>query len=373
MANQNFVFRPGVQFIPGGSNYVERTVTDKLREIVSTSDYLDLASAVTASSNKLLLDGPKLKGSKPLDNESFGSNFSIGFEYGTNFGGSSADGGRVGIKGDVYQGQGATSGSNTNRNYVGVLGTSFSVSGDGGTDLASNAKGAYFGINGIAYLDSSAQNVFDTCGAEINTYTKSTASTRFLRGISIAGFNETQGTDVDAALSISGGTDSGFGPHVGWKYGVLFTDSNTADPTAATSTLLGSKWFTNPFTKRTIEYGIDLSGFDIQQAIIQGVNSVLTEDRLLLGANPSNVTEIKGGNNATDANLDLIPAGVGGVRIKDGSGNIKIVATDVGIGFQGSSPLAKPSVGGSRSGNVALENLLLVLQTYGLITDSTSA
>jgi hypothetical protein len=136
--------------------------------------------------------------------------------------------------------------------------------------------------------------------------------------------------------------------------------------------LFGSKWITNPLTKRQITHGVDLSGFDISGAIVQGANSVFTETGLALGANIANVSEIVGGNNAAAANLDLRGTGGGGVRLKGHDGSLRIVASDVGIGFNGAAPLAKPSVSGSKGGNVALENLITALSAYGLITDATS-
>lgn len=45
----------------------------------------------------------------------------------------------------------------------------------------------------------------------------------------------------------------------------------------------------------------------------------------------------------------------------------------VSVGFNGSPPIAKPTVSGSRGGNAALASLLSVLANYGLITDSTTA
>lgn len=43
------------------------------------------------------------------------------------------------------------------------------------------------------------------------------------------------------------------------------------------------------------------------------------------------------------------------------------------IGVNGASPLAKPTISGSRGGNTALANLLTQLANYGFITDSTTA
>ena len=42
------------------------------------------------------------------------------------------------------------------------------------------------------------------------------------------------------------------------------------------------------------------------------------------------------------------------------------------VGFQGTSPIAKPTVTGSKGGNAALASLLTALANYGLITDSTT-
>lgn len=42
------------------------------------------------------------------------------------------------------------------------------------------------------------------------------------------------------------------------------------------------------------------------------------------------------------------------------------------VGFHGSTPIAKPTVTGSRGGNAALASLLTQLASYGLITDSSS-
>jgi Concanavalin A-like lectin/glucanases superfamily len=43
------------------------------------------------------------------------------------------------------------------------------------------------------------------------------------------------------------------------------------------------------------------------------------------------------------------------------------------VGFQGTAPIAKPTVTGSRGGNAALASLLTELANYGLITDSSTA
>jgi hypothetical protein len=46
---------------------------------------------------------------------------------------------------------------------------------------------------------------------------------------------------------------------------------------------------------------------------------------------------------------------------------------DAKVGFNGTTPIVKPTVTGSRGGNAALASLLTALAAYGLITDSTTA
>jgi len=63
------------------------------------------------------------------------------------------------------------------------------------------------------------------------------------------------------------------------------------------------------------------------------------------------------------------------------SGNVTVtgsasVNTDLSVtgksGFNGTTPIAKPTVTGSRGGNAALASLLTALANYGLIVDSSS-
>ena len=43
------------------------------------------------------------------------------------------------------------------------------------------------------------------------------------------------------------------------------------------------------------------------------------------------------------------------------------------VGFWGATPIVRPAVAGSRSGNVALGSLVDALEALGLVTDGTSA
>jgi hypothetical protein len=42
------------------------------------------------------------------------------------------------------------------------------------------------------------------------------------------------------------------------------------------------------------------------------------------------------------------------------------------IGFNGTSPISKPTVTGAKGGNAALTSLLTALASYGLIVDSST-
>lgn len=69
-------------------------------------------------------------------------------------------------------------------------------------------------------------------------------------------------------------------------------------------------------------------------------------------------------------NLRLIRSGAAGtLDLTQGSG---VSLKALKVGFNGSSPLAKPTVTGSKGSNAALASLLSALSGYGLVTDSTT-
>ncbi|MER9166207.1 collagen-like protein [Mesorhizobium australicum] len=76
----------------------------------------------------------------------------------------------------------------------------------------------------------------------------------------------------------------------------------------------------------------------------------------------------------SDANVTgiLQGKGTGGWQIKGGGGGIKFAANDTGLGFNGTAPVAKPTVTGAKGSNAALTSLLVQLASTGLITDSTT-
>jgi hypothetical protein len=64
--------------------------------------------------------------------------------------------------------------------------------------------------------------------------------------------------------------------------------------------------------------------------------------------------------------------GTGGVTLRDGNSLAKVTVNTTGVSFYGSTPVAKPTVSGSRGGNAALDSLLQALANLGLITNSTT-
>jgi hypothetical protein len=49
------------------------------------------------------------------------------------------------------------------------------------------------------------------------------------------------------------------------------------------------------------------------------------------------------------------------------------ITFNANTGFNNATPIAKPTITGSRGGNAALANLLTQLASYGLLTDGTTA
>lgn len=189
------------------------------------------------------------------DNLDAGAGFIIGHQRRYVFGGSSVKGGRIAGY-DFVANTAASNAASTNRNYVATVGVAYTAVGDGGTNTGAGALGGYFGSNPSAHLDTGATNVLEACGVECDITISTGASARYVRGISIVGFNVVRGVDIDCGISISGGTG-----HIGFKTGILFTDANrgtTENPFYASSVLMGTYW---QGSTPTVDKGIDLAGF----------------------------------------------------------------------------------------------------------------
>lgn len=175
------------------------------------------------------------------------------------FGGANTKGNRQGIVGVVDHANGVTNSGNTGRNYVGLVGFSQSRAGDGGTDLAANAKGAYFGATAAVQIFAGT-NIFAVTGAEFDIFNAAGTSMRYQMGVVVGLYNLVRGTDVDAAFVVNGSSASeSFGPSVGIKTAFLLTDIGGASPVYASTVLFGHFW-TGGGTK-AIATAFDVTGF----------------------------------------------------------------------------------------------------------------
>ena len=88
----------------------------------------------------------------------------------------------------------------------------------------------------------------------------------------------------------------------------------------------------------------------------------------------ANASRSAGANNVNNVAATFSSAGAQtNYALKTLNGDVQIIAGVGNLGFNGSTPIAKPTVTGSRGGNAALASLLTALANYGLITDSSSA
>lgn len=249
------------------------------------------------------------------DNADVGADFMDGFRVRHQFGGAATKGGREALSGTGWLTT-ATSAANANRNYVGLQGKMYAQSADNGTNTGAGALGAVFGIGGAVYAYAAATNLLGVEGAEFNTFTEAGSSAKHMAGISVVGCQSTRGAVIDAGIRVGAQAAVGvFGPHVGWKWGMVFTDENGADPLYSGSTLIGTQFQVT----KTILRGIDLSQFTMTEFILRGIYSKLTESGLSLGDSAGFATlNIAGAS--TNASLILAGKGTGSVYFRGGDG-----------------------------------------------------
>lgn len=180
------------------------------------------------------------------------------------FGGAATKGGRNALVVLLEQ-KGQTSAANTNRNYAAIQGLTYAWTGDGGTDTGVNSRGWYFGVAGATYIPALAANIGHATGTEFNTFIEPGATVRYVTGDYISGCNGARGVELDAALGISAQNQIGtFGPHIGYRHGICFTDTSGKEPLYSGSTVLGTYWMGGG--TKPIAFGIDLLGFSISTA-----------------------------------------------------------------------------------------------------------
>jgi hypothetical protein len=77
------------------------------------------------------------------------------------------------------------------------------------------------------------------------------------------------------------------------------------------------------------------------------------------------------GLNLTASRLNLVVPSGNSLRFVINSSD-RMAITETGMGFNGTAPVAKPTVTGAKGGNTALGSLLTALAAYGLVTDSST-
>lgn len=188
-----------------------------------------------------------------------------GLKVSHTFGGSAAKAGRHAGFFQATQ-SATTNSSNTDRNYVGVVGVSHSSTGDGGT--SGSEKGAYFGANFVGRLVSGATYAYNVTAAEFNTRARTGASVKIKAGIQVHGQDEIQGSTWDCMVSLSNQANA----TVGWKHGILFSDLASQHPIASTGKLIATEG------SATVAYGIDFNSYTFTSAAIRVPSDVEVTD-----------------------------------------------------------------------------------------------
>lgn len=113
------------------------------------------------------------------------------------------------------------------------------------------------------------------------------------------------------------------------------------------------------------------TGFTAKLAV-DNVGGTASDAVLLLRGNASQsgnylTTQTSGGSALTTIGTN------GELTVRQGTSTVRLQTDGTGIGFFGVTPVARPTVTGSRGGNAALASFLTAMANLGLITDSTTA
>lgn len=220
------------------------------------------------------------------DDMNLGTDFSRALYVRHIFGGSGAQGGRIGMLGEVYHQAAPTNASNGQRNYVGAAGYMHAQApgGDGGSSTSfSGALGAYFGLNAIAYADTGVTNILGLVGMEIDTYSAAGTTAAYHCALNLVNFDQMTGAQLDAALVIGAGADPTYGTGLGWPMGICFSDLNgNANPMRTNATLIGYTWAKSA-GQRTVLDGINFSGFTFAGNIVQSQYAQWNESATVIG------------------------------------------------------------------------------------------
>ncbi len=231
-----------------------------------------------------------------------------------------------------------------------------------GADYTSNPYQLTFGVHGI-WLPAGGDNTYGGSAANPNNtaiVVNSNAST-WNRGIVFAADGIT-GTDGTTGTGVAIEMAKGHG--IRWlqpdqSNGVTIrSDLGSADPEASILFSGSTVNVTGDSGKSTVRFTQVTS-----QVNYARITASITANNPILSAD------------GDDTNISMIVRGKGsgGVLVQDGGSTTRFQCNTTGIGFFAATPVAKPSVTGSRGGNAALASLLTALSSLGLVTDSSSA
>jgi hypothetical protein len=237
------------------------------------------------------------------DNINAGGNFVDGLAVGHNYGGSAAQGGRQAIAGQLFFNS-ATSSSNSNRNYVGVLAETVASAADGGS--SGTPQGAFFGLNAVAEVGATTTYALNVTAAEFDVSCATGSSVKYKTGIQVVSVSTdgVHGSSVDAAIVVTAEPGA-----AGFGVGLQFNAMSGATPIINNGTLIQVEG-----TGVTLTTGIDLSAWTVTGNLIQGASggggmsntsltlngvTTLNATQLLLGGNQVVTDRIHGWTSPT--------------------------------------------------------------------------
>lgn len=208
---------------------------------------------------------------------------------------------------------------------------------------AATAKGGLFAGNSYVGAQSGYTYLYNGTATEFNTAFLTGSSVYYKSGIQVVGLDEVQGSEIDAAISISG--SGGLPGKKGYRHGILFGSQNAGNPVdAVNGVLIGDYYNPTAAIPLVANVGIDLRNYDWVSGIILtkafkvGVNGTVEIGDPAVATSPALDFHSSGAGNDYDARF--FPTGGSAV---DGSGTLTFVGArlniDAPIRLQGGSAL----------------------------------
>jgi len=133
---------------------------------------------------------------------------------------------------------------------------------------------------------------------------------------------------------------------------------------SATANRVGLE-FTNDAIRHTFQGEIGMQ--------VEGAAGTLANYLRVIANTTGQPLRIETQGSDTNITVQLAPKGTGLIDIRGSSGN-RVIGVGVNtLGFYNTTPVARPTITGSRGGNAALASLLAELTTMGLILNGTTA